>query len=713
MMQTFRIQELLKLIPAVLLMSMISMVMAFSFAAMMVHTSQVSLLPDMVFALLFTALFSALMVAWKGSMAGLIAIPLPSAAAMFADMFQRTQPGVELLWLLLLIGSLLTAGLMLLLGGFRLSRIVRYLPLPVLAGFLAGVGWLFIKGGLALTGLKSLDISLLQDSALWMALGFAALLWVLRKPVPPAFLLPGATLLGGIAMVLLAPSLQNHSPWFFQLDAAGQLPLTALNLATQGVPDVDWLHLPWSSLLTLAAISVLSMLLQATSIELLAKQDLDLDRELKVAGGMNLLNALAGGSVGSLSLSQTSMVRQMKANHRVTGILMALCLLGALLIHEDLLRWLPLPLVAGLLIFQGIQFVHQWLLTSGDRFPRADQFVIAVIFVVIVFQGFLGGVLLGLLLTVLLFIREYSRLQVIHLNTNLAGLSSGVERTPQEHEWLKEQSSRVRVYQLRGFLFFGTANTLTEQIKSDVQKQPGKIEALLLDFHRVSNADSSTANSLLRLKQFCDAHKIQVHITGMKQVIQQRLQAAGLVFQKSAGVGVIRMADNLEEALEFLENQLLQDLRLEQQSPVQAMLQHRLTLEEGETRKLLAYFVEQTFADGEWILIQGQQQRVLYIIASGSVDVGLQQNDSDSWMRIKKMRPGTVLGEMGLYLNEPRSASARAVGATRVLALTHPSLLQMEARDPDLAMAFHRFVVLMQSERLRESNRRIYSLLQD
>lgn len=712
-MQTLRLQELLKLLPAVLLMSMISMVMAFSFAAMMVHTSQAALLPDMVLALLFTAMISALFVAWKGSMAGLIAIPLPSAAAMFADMFQRTQPGVELLWLLLLIGSLLTASLMLLLGGLRLSRIVRYLPLPVLAGFLAGVGWLFIKGGLALTGFNRLELSLLQDSALWVALGFAALLWILRKPIPAAFLLPGATLLGGIAMVLLAPSLQNHSPWFFQLDAAGQLPLTVLNLANEGLPNVDWLLLPWSSLLTLAAISVLSMLLQATSIELLAKQDLNLDRELKVAGGMNLLNAFAGGSVGSLSLSQTSMVRQMQANHRITGILMAVCLLGAFLVHEELLRWLPLPLVAGLLIFQGIQFVHQWLLTSSDRFPRADQFVIAVIFVVIVFQGFLGGVLLGLLLTVLLFIREYSRLQVIHLNTNLAGLSSGVERTPKEHEWLKQQASRVRVYQLRGFLFFGTANTLMEQIKNDVQKQGNTIEALLLDFHRVSNADSSTANSLLRLKQFCDTQKIQVHITGMKPQIQQRLKAAGIQLQKSVSAGAIHLADSLEIALETLENQLLKELPEEQQSPLQAMLKQHLTLEEGQAEKLLAYFAKHTFEDGEWVLVQGQHRRVLYILVSGSVDVGLLQAETNTWLRIKKMRPGTLLGEMGLYLNEPRSASARAVGETQTLALTHAKLTEMEAQDPDLAVAFHRFVVLMQSERLRESNRRLFLLMQD
>lgn len=706
-------RSLLQIIPAALLLSLISTVLAFSFAAMMTQTNQAVLLPDMVVAMLLTAMISALLVAWKGSIAGLIGIPLPSAAAMFADLLQGVDPSVEQFWLLLMLNGLMTAGFMLLMGSLKLSRIVRYLPLPVLAGFLAGIGWLFIKGGLGLTGFDSLAINQLQDTALWMAIIFSFTLWFLRERVQPAHLLPIATLVGGVIMVTLAPMLQNQSAWFFQLEASGSLPVTGYQWIKSGVPKVDWVLLPWGALLTLASISVLSMLLQATSIELLAKKDLNLDQELRLAGGMNLLTALTGGGIASLSLSQTSMARQMQANYRLTGILIALLLLVVIFIHEHLLRWLPLPLVAGLLIFQGMQFINQWLITSGQRFPRADQTVIAVIFVVIVFQGFLGGVLLGLLLTVLLFIREYSRLQVIQLNTNLIGLTSGVERTSQEQDWLELQANRVRVYRLRGFLFFGTANTLIEQIKKDVKDKNASIEAFLLDFSQVSNADSSTANSLLRLKQFCDEQKIGIFITGLKQVIQQRLQATGMVFNQPLQAGSLRLTDTLEEALETLENKLLEEADLDEQSPVKMMLQHRLTLEDKDVHKLLAYFKEEHFVDGEWVIQEGQKEQVLYIIASGSIEVGFEDPASAQWVRIKKMRPGTLLGEMGLYLNEPRSASARAVGTTSALSLTHVSLSQMEARNPELALVFHRFVVLMQSERLRESNQRIYSLLQD
>lgn len=704
---------LLQVMPAVLIISLLSTMLAFSFAAMMVHTTQPTLLPNMVMAMLFTGAVSALLIAWKGSLVGVIAAPLSGAAAMYADIFQANHSAPDEVWLLLLLGGVMTAGILYVLGTLKLSRLIRYLPLPVLAGFLAGVGWLFIKGGLVLAGLKGLQLSYLSSSSLWVALSFSLALWVLSKRFRPAKLLPFAMLVGGAVMVFLAPYLDSQGSWFFKLEASGDLPLTGFNWLKNGIPATDWLSLPWAALITLVAVSVLSLLLQATSIELLIKKDLQLDHELKLAGSLNLLTAFAGGGIGTLSLSQTSMVQEMNASHRVTGVLIALMLLLMIFIHEYLVRWLPIPLVAGLLVFQGMQFINQWLITSGNRFPRADQFVIAVIFIVIIFQGFLGGVLVGLLLTVLLFIREYSRLQAIHLNTNLVGVSSGVEHTWQEQIWLKEQADRVRVYQLRGFLFFGTANTLTEQIKHDVEAKQGNIEALILDFNRVSNADSSTGNSLLRLMQFCDTQNIRVHIAGLKPAIQHRLTAAGLVFRPSAAKGVIHLASYVEAALELLENQLLQELQLDEQSPVQATLQHSLMLEEQEITQLLGYFSQETYADGDWVLSQGHYERVLYIIAAGQVDVGLLDPKTASWVRFKKMRPGTLLGEMGLYQNEPRSASARAVGSTNVLSLTHSRLIEMEANDPKLAIAFHRFVLLIQSERLRDSNRRVYSLLQD
>lgn len=702
---------LIKVLPAAALMSLISLVMSFSFAAMLVHSSHPALLPDMVKGLLFTATLSALILAWQGSLKGLIAIPLPSAAAMFADLFQRTQPSNEMVWTLLLTGSLMTALLMLLLGWFKLSKVVRYLPLPVLAGFLAGVGWLFIKGGFTLVGFNQLNVDLLTNTALWVALGITLILWLLRNLVKPAHLLPLVTLIGSLLLLAAAPYLDLNNTWFFKLEASGQLPLTAWSWVQEGLPAVDWLALSWDALTTLAVIATLSMLLQATSIELLAKTDLDLNKELKVAGGFNIINALAGGSLGSLSLSQTAMVRQMQAATRLTGLLMAGFLVLGYFFHDYLIQWLPLPLVAGLLMFQGLQFVHQWLLTAHKRFPRADQLVIAIIFITILFKGFLAGVLLGLLLTLVLFIREYSRLQVVQLKTNLKGLSSNVERSPSEQDWLDQKANQVRIYQLKGFLFFGTANTLIEEIRQDILNAEDSIECILLDMQRVVNADTSTGNSLTRLKQFCDQAGIELQLSALNTTLEKRFKAVGLPIKDHFWPGHILLHKSLEKALEFIENKLIKDLPTEKPATAYQLLKEKLKLTDRQANKLVDYFSRLTFKNREWIIKQGMQDSHLYLIFTGQVEVLLERPDQPM-LRLKKMRSGTLLGEMGLYTGQPRAASARAIGDVELLAIDTKNLELMEVEEPEMAICFHRYVVQLQSERLQESNLRINNILE-
>lgn len=704
--------SLLKALPAAALLGVISLVMSFSFAALLTQGSNSLLLPAMVKALVFTAALAALILAWKGSIHGLIAIPLPSAVAMFADLFQRIQPSPEYLWTLLLLGSLMTAALMLVMGKLHLSRLVRYLPLPVLAGFLAGVGWLFIKGGLSVVDVQGWSWQPWTASAVWISLAFAGCLWLLKGKVKPVHLLPSATLIAGLLLVVMAPFWGTQTSWFFQLNIKGELPLTAWQWAQEGWPQVNWLHLPWDALATLAVIATLSMLLQATSVELLVKKDLDLDRELRTAGGLNLMTALAGGSVGSLSLSQTSMARQLNAGTRLTGFLLAAFLVLGYLFHEQILRWLPLPLVAGLLIFQGMQFVHQWLLTAPQRFPKSDQLVIAAIFVAIVFQGFLSGVLLGLLLTLLLFIREYGRLQVVQFKGGLDTFRSSVERTPDERLWLDKLSGQVSVYQLKGFLFFGTANTLVEEIQSEMNLHQGQLGVLLLDFQRVSNADSSAANNLIRLNQFCDERGVELHLASLKPDLMRRFKALGLAFSDASLASGVVLHESLDLALERIENTLLEHCPVSEQGSIEQLVASRLDFTEQQTASFLNYFSSRHFAAGEWILEQGSQETTLYLICSGQVEVLLPRGELPA-LRLKKMQPGNLLGEMGLYTGKPRTASARAVGPVHLLAMSAEQFQQMEAEDPQMALHFHRFVVVLQSERLHESNFRLNNIMKN
>lgn len=701
---------------ASLLLSFLNTMLAFSFAAMMVHATQPQLLPDMIMVVLFTALVSVFVVAWKGSLKGLIAAPLSGAMALFSEMFRNHQSSPEEIWLLLFVGGSLTALLIFILGWLRLGRVVRYLPLPVLAGFLAGVGWLFIKGGLLLVGVEGFGLAYLGDTALWVAVIFGLGLSVLNVFISTAKLLPSATLLGGLAMVLLAPHVQNGQDWFFHLEGQGGLPLTAMAWITTGIPDVQWLQLPWAEVFTLICISTLFLLLHASSVELKFKQELQLDHEMKVTGVLNMVLSALGGVHGALSFSQTALADDMRARYRLTGIFTALFLGIAIFCHGFLVQWLPIPLVVGILVFQGIQLLNDWLIFSGDRFLKSDRLIIVSIFIVILFYGYLGGVLVGLILTILLFVREYSRMQIIYLNTNLLGVSSGVERTIEQQDLLNKYADFIRIYQLRGYVFFGSAHTLVEQIKTDI-KNYETLEVLVLDFRRVRSLDASAVNSVLRLIQFLQTQGIKLYITEANTETILRLKLnKDIQFVDTPEAGKIYAVDCLEMAIELIEDDFLgtqEQIQKSKTSLLKQILQQHLNVQETDVDTLLSYFTEQSYADGQWIIEQGSYDETLYLLASGQVDVGVLDADTKRWVRFKKMLPGTLIGEMGLYQQAPRSAHVKAIGETLLYQLTQDALTTMEQESPQLAIAFHRFVVLIESERLRDSNRRVYSLLQN
>ncbi len=75
------------------------------------------------------------------------------------------------------------------------------------------------------------------------------------------------------------------------------------------------------------------------------------------------------------------------------------------------------------------------------------------------------------------------------------------------------------------------------------------------------------------------------------------------------------------------------------------------------------------------------------------------------------MRGGTVLGEMGLYTRQPRSAAAAAEEPTCLYKLTFEAFNEIEKDDPALAAEFHKFVVKSLSERLARANTEVSALM--
>src|SRR5262249_31701727 len=104
------------------------------------------------------------------------------------------------------------------------------------------------------------------------------------------------------------------------------------------------------------------------------------------------------------------------------------------------------------------------------------------------------------------------------------------------------------------------------------------------------------------------------------------------------------------------------------------------------------------------LIRQSEQSQSLYFIESGRATAQIELADGRV-LRLRAMGPGTVVGEVGMFLGGVRSASVVTDGPCTVYRMSEASLTQMSRSDPDLSLAFHRYLICVLGERLNSSSR--------
>ena len=218
------------------------------------------------------------------------------------------------------------------LGTFRLGALMRFIPFPVIGGFLAGSGLLILLGAIpVLTGvaIPKIDLQLLSEplrAARWLpGLAFGLLLLAMLRRYRHPLLVPGLLL---AAVALYHRGLQLAGMTVGEAQAAGLLlgPFPDFT----GLEAPGWMRLPaegWSQVAaqvptfaSIVLVSVVALLLNASGLELATRSDLDINRELRAAGLANMASGLLGGAVGFHALSASLLGYRMGANSRVIGL---------------------------------------------------------------------------------------------------------------------------------------------------------------------------------------------------------------------------------------------------------------------------------------------------------------------------------------------------------------------------------------------------------
>jgi sulfate permease, SulP family len=107
---------------------------------------------------------------------------------------------------------------------------------------------------------------------------------------------------------------------------------------------------------------------------------------------------------------------------------------------------------------------------------------------------------------------------------------------------------------------------------------------------------------------------------------------------------------------------------------------------------------------------QGEAPTEMYFVEAGLVTAQLEFPDGQI-VRLRSIRGGATVGEIGLYLGTVRTAAVVAARTSSVYRLSAEALQQMRAQDPEVAALLHEWIARLLAERLSENVRTIEALL--
>lgn len=620
--------------------------------------------------------------------------------------------------------TLITGASLLGLGLARAGGLIRFLPYSVLGGFFAGTGWLLLIGGLrVMTGLSLdsaeslLDLAGPEQMARWLpGLAIALAIILVSRFISPARALPLVlTIATGLFFVVMLNgngTLQTigHSGWLLGPLENGRFVIfdgSFVKLLTR----TNWSIVvdQWANIGSVVVITSVSIILTVSALEMLSGRDVDVNHELRVTGLANLAAGFGGGMVGFHSLSFSSLALTLGASGRVGGIIAALTCAVALIIGIEALGLLPRVVVGGLLGYLGLSFLWKWLVDSRKRLPRGDYLVIPLILIVIATIGFIEGLVAGLLAALVQFVLNYSRTPVIRYVLSGEHARSTVERGLAQQRYLAEVGEALYIVKLKGFLFFGTTAQLSARLRAraaDASKEP--LHFAVLDFEQVNGIDSSAVYEFNRMRLMAQRDGFILIFAGLNQALLRQMHASRILVNDQ---NIAEFTD-LDHGLEWCENQFLKKLGEGDARPQGSALQHlaRLFGDPSNLVQFRDYLTEVSFNEGDELIRQGDASTDMFFIEAGNVSVFLQPDTGEA-TRVRRTGPGTVLGELGFYLNTPRTASVIADGQGKAYRLTTDALQQMETRHPELAAALHRFMADLLAERLVRTTHTLEAVL--
>jgi SulP family sulfate permease len=394
------------------------------------------------------------------------------------------------------------------------------------------------------------------------------------------------------------------------------------------------------------------------------------------------------------------LVRTAGATGRIGGITVAAISAAVLFAGPSFLGYVPKYILGGLLFYLGADLVYQWLVLSWRRLLLIEYLSLIAIAILIIYSGFIAGVLIGIVIGCATFALSASRVNAIKFNFDGSEYRSSFDRGPYELSLLADYGREIQGMTLQSYLFFGSANRLYQHVKALLSAQPN-CRFLIFDFRLVTGIDSSATHSFAQIKQAAAACGTRIVLVNLKPELDRAFRIARFVSDD------VVVASDVDRALEFCEQNIIEAHRTaaDNERSLRTWWSDALGGTANADR-LAEYCRRLEVPAGQIIAREGDPAASMHFILEGRVGIVVNTGDGRT-MRVRSLGPHTTIGEMGLITGRARSASVAAEAASVLYELTAENYERIKREDPALGQALLGYIVSVMSERLSFANRAV------
>jgi len=360
-----------------------------------------------------------------------------------------------------------------------------------------------------------------------------------------------------------------------------------------------------------------------------------------------------------------------------------------------------------------LSLLLQWVIEARSLLPLEDYLTVLITLVMIHTWGFLQGIGVGFVVTVITFMYHYSRVDVAKtIFSGFVTRSNVINRSPIQREILTDWGGQVLGVELQGFLFFGTAHYLLTRVRDRARPPLAgagdrlPLRYVIFDFRQVTGLDSSAVLTFNKILKLARKQDLRLLFTNIQPQFQERL-AQGEGFE--AGEVRCLVFPDIDRGLEWCENQILSQAQaLSSETKGLADRLAEMFLRPDQVQTFMDYLMPEEASPGQ-VLLQGRDpSKGLYFLETGQVTV-LFEGEQGKTRRLQTCQGGSILGEMRFFGKVPLSTAVVADLPCRLYYLSMEALDRLKAEHPPLVYALEEYIVRLLCDSLtrREEQLRV------